>query len=95
MAIAPLPPGCALIRDVRTWHSGTPNLGALTRYLPSCEYCPPEYLDVMRNEASQNDYGAWVFKRYGPQRSMPQEVFTSLGETGQRLCRQLAQVDDL
>merc|ERR1712066_738698 len=47
-AIAPLPPGCALIRDVRTWHSGTPNLGPRTRYLPSCEYTPPEYLDAVR-----------------------------------------------
>lgn len=36
--LCPLPAGSIIIRDLRTWHGGTPNLSNRTRYLPSIEF---------------------------------------------------------
>ncbi|CAE7643809.1 unnamed protein product, partial [Symbiodinium sp. CCMP2456] len=38
--VAPLQAGAAIIRDVRAWHGGTPNVTEVPRYLPSIEYEP-------------------------------------------------------
>ena len=88
--LAPLPTGTAILRDVRTWHGGTPNLGRLSRYLPSCEYVPPEYLDVLRS-GSTDDW--WNDRAYHhePRRKMPQEVFELLNPVGQHVCRYLVE----
>ncbi|CAK0794707.1 unnamed protein product, partial [Prorocentrum cordatum] len=38
LTLSPLPAGCAIVRDNRTWHAGTPNLSARPRFLPNLEY---------------------------------------------------------
>ena len=42
--LCPVPAGAAIVRDVRTLHSGTPNLTEKTRYLPSVEFALAEYV---------------------------------------------------
>ena len=39
----PLPAGAAILRDLRLWHGGTPNLSAETRFLPSVEVFSAKY----------------------------------------------------
>ena len=41
--VCPLPPGAAIIRDLRLYHGGTPNLSGATRFLPSIELVSTEY----------------------------------------------------
>eukprot|EP01006_Ploeotia_vitrea_P000685 TRINITY_DN103476_c0_g1_i1.p1 TRINITY_DN103476_c0_g1~~TRINITY_DN103476_c0_g1_i1.p1 ORF type:complete len:320 (+),score=47.58 TRINITY_DN103476_c0_g1_i1:68-1027(+) len=36
--VCPLPAGCAVIRDCRCWHGGTPNVTDGPRYLPNTEF---------------------------------------------------------
>ena len=36
--LCPLPAGTAIIRDVRTWHGGCPNVGDIPRAMPSTNY---------------------------------------------------------
>jgi len=90
-ALAPLPSGCAIIRDVRTWHSGTPNLGPRTRFLPCCEYVPAAYLKVLQEERGQTakDGRQWASGHYWPRRIMPTDLYEGLSLSGKRLCRYL------
>jgi hypothetical protein len=39
--VCPAPAGCAIFRDNRAWHSGTPNLSREVRSLPNMEYFAP------------------------------------------------------
>jgi Phytanoyl-CoA dioxygenase (PhyH) len=39
--ICPVPAGCAIFRDNRCWHGGTPNLSHETRAIPNIEYFAP------------------------------------------------------
>jgi ectoine hydroxylase-related dioxygenase (phytanoyl-CoA dioxygenase family) len=39
--ISPVDAGAALMRDLRCWHGGTPNISLATRSLPSVEYVAP------------------------------------------------------
>ena len=87
--LAPLTAGCAVIRDVRTWHSGTPNLGPCTRFMPSCEYAPEEYLEVLNSEILEQ--GPWGRAGYLPQRGMPVRIYKQLCHHGKWLCRYLVQ----
>ena len=41
--VSPIPAGCAIIRDIRTWHGGTPVLSATPRAMPSCNYFAPYF----------------------------------------------------
>eukprot|EP01047_Picozoa_sp_COSAG01_P012116 COSAG01_NODE_539_length_15749_cov_21.448307_10_plen_416_part_00 len=42
--VSPIPAGCAILRDIRCWHGGTPVLGSAPRAMPSCNYFAPFYL---------------------------------------------------
>ena len=64
----PAPAGSVVIRDVRAWHGGTPNLSDAPRAIPNVEYFAPWYREPVEP-------------------SLPAEVFASLSERGQRLCR--------
>ncbi|MEM9564298.1 MAG: phytanoyl-CoA dioxygenase family protein [Actinomycetota bacterium] len=46
--VCPAPAGSALIRDVRAWHGGTPNLSDAVRAIPNVEYCAPWYRERPR-----------------------------------------------
>merc|ERR1712205_115189 len=39
--MCPADPGTAVIRDIRAWHAGTPNLMTKDRPLPNCEFISP------------------------------------------------------
>ena len=36
----PLPAGSVLLRDIRTWHGGTPNVSDEVRAIPQASFCP-------------------------------------------------------
>ena len=39
--VCPIPAGCAILRDIRTWHGGTPCIGDIPRAMPSCNFFAP------------------------------------------------------
>ena len=39
--VCPAPAGAVLLRDVRAWHGGTPNLSEETRSIPNLEFYAP------------------------------------------------------
>ncbi len=39
--VCPAPAGCAVIRDIRAWHGGTPNISRHVRAMPNVEYYAP------------------------------------------------------
>jgi hypothetical protein len=41
--VCPAPAGSVLIRDIRAWHGGTPNLSDAVRAIPNVEYFAPWY----------------------------------------------------
>lgn len=46
-AVCPAPAGSVLIRDVRTWHGGTPNLSDEVRAIPNAEFYAPWYREPL------------------------------------------------
>ena len=46
--VCPAPAGSVLLRDVRAWHGGTPNLSNEVRAIPSVQYCAPWFRDPAR-----------------------------------------------
>ncbi len=47
-AVCPAPAGSVIIRDVRAWHGGTPNLSQQVRPIPNVEYWAPWYRESSR-----------------------------------------------
>ena len=45
--VCPAPAGSVLIRDVRAWHGGTPNLSKEIRAIPNAEFFAPWYREPM------------------------------------------------
>ena len=45
--VCPAPAGSVLIRDVRAWHGGTPNLSKEVRAIPNVEFFAPWYREPM------------------------------------------------
>lgn len=39
--VCPAPAGAIMVRDVRAWHGGTPNVSDATRYIPNLEFYAP------------------------------------------------------
>jgi len=64
--VCPAPAGSVLIRDVRAWHGGTPNLSEKTRSIPNAEFYAPWFREPiatsMPNEIYQSlsDHGKKV-----------------------------------
>lgn len=75
--LCPVPAGTAIVRDVRTLHSGTPNLATRTRFLPSVEFVSADYR--ARGKGS-------VFP---PTKSLSQKFFDGLQPEIQELCKEL------
>jgi ectoine hydroxylase-related dioxygenase (phytanoyl-CoA dioxygenase family) len=46
--VCPVPAGSVLIRDIRAWHGGTPNLSDEVRAIPNVEYWAPWYREPVR-----------------------------------------------
>ena len=71
--LAPVPAGCAILRDVRCIHGGTPNSSPKPRYLPAVEYQPLDLEDDM----------------YFYETPLPQRMFDQLNEASQHLASRL------
>lgn len=54
--VCPVPAGGALIRDVRAWHGGTPNLSDATRSIPNLEFYAPWFREPMVPGITYQDY---------------------------------------
>lgn len=55
--VCPAPAGAVLLRDVRAWHGGTPNLSDEVRSIPSVQYYAPWFRDPVRRALPR---GAWL-----------------------------------
>lgn len=54
--VCPAPAGSVLIRDVRAWHGGTPNLSDEVRAIPNLEYFAPWYRERMPTCLPRTEY---------------------------------------
>ena len=68
--LCPLPPGAAILRDVRTLHGGTPNLGKNICFMPSVEIASKQFWASGRRDC------------FPPVMSMPGAVFDALQPPG-------------
>ena len=54
--VCPAPAGSVLIRDVRAWHGGTPNLTDATRSIPNLEFYAPWFREQIVPGIAHADY---------------------------------------
>jgi Phytanoyl-CoA dioxygenase (PhyH) len=54
--VCPAPAGAVLLRDVRAWHGGTPNLSDEVRAMPNVEFFAPWYRERVDISMSRADY---------------------------------------
>jgi len=72
----PLAPGDALVRDVRLWHGGCPNLSREARYLPSFEVASKGVVD----------HFAHCTKPW-PKRGLPASYASAMSSRARRVCQ--------
>ena len=54
--VCPAPAGAIMIRDVRAWHGGTPNISDKLRAIPNLEFYAPWFREPMVPGISYADY---------------------------------------
>ncbi len=54
--VCPAPAGGIMVRDVRAWHGGTPNLSDATRSIPNLEFYAPWFHEPMVPGISYKDF---------------------------------------
>lgn len=54
--VSPAPAGAVLIRDVRAWHGGTPNVSDHVRAIPNIEFYAPWFREYLRPSLRQSDF---------------------------------------
>jgi len=54
--VCPAPAGSIMLRDVRAWHGGTPNLTDAVRSIPNIEFYAPWFREPMLPSISYGDY---------------------------------------
>jgi ectoine hydroxylase-related dioxygenase (phytanoyl-CoA dioxygenase family) len=54
--VCPAPAGSVLLRDVRAWHGGTPNLSDRVRPMPNVEFFAPWFREPTRAAIERTDY---------------------------------------
>ncbi|MBT3625795.1 MAG: hypothetical protein HN526_17005, partial [Gammaproteobacteria bacterium] len=54
--VCPAPAGAMMLRDVRAWHGGTPNLSDATRAIPNLEFYAPWFREPLVPGISYQDY---------------------------------------
>ncbi|MEM9035631.1 MAG: phytanoyl-CoA dioxygenase family protein [Actinomycetota bacterium] len=54
--VCPAPAGAAMIRDVRAWHGGTPNLSDQVRAIPNLEFYAPWFREPTLPDISYDDH---------------------------------------
>lgn len=75
--LCPLYAGAAIVRDVRTLHSGTANRTLETRYLPSVEYVSADFRATNRGDC------------FPPWPSMTRAIYDSLRATPRKRCEEI------
>jgi ectoine hydroxylase-related dioxygenase (phytanoyl-CoA dioxygenase family) len=64
--VCPAPAGAIMIRDVRAWHGGTPNISDAIRFIPNLEFYAPWFREPMVPSINYQDYknlserGQWL-----------------------------------
>ena len=56
--VCPAPAGAIMVRDVRAWHGGTPNLSDAVRAIPNLEFYAPWFREPIVPGISYRDYQA-------------------------------------
>lgn len=74
--MCPLPAGTALVRDLRTWHGGTPNLSTSHRAMPNAEFTAPSLVERMPNADCIPT-------------AIPHSIWEGLSDRGKQLARYL------
>lgn len=54
--VCPAPAGAVMIRDVRAWHGGTPNISDAVRAIPNLEFYAPWFREPIVPGISYDDY---------------------------------------
>lgn len=54
--VCPAPAGAILVRDVRAWHGGTPNISDAVRSIPNLEFYAPWFREPIVNGISYADF---------------------------------------
>jgi ectoine hydroxylase-related dioxygenase (phytanoyl-CoA dioxygenase family) len=54
--VCPAPAGSIMIRDVRAWHGGTPNVSDTVRSIPNLEFYAPWFREPILPGITYNDY---------------------------------------
>ena len=54
--VCPVPAGAIMIRDVRAWHGGTPNVSDKTRSIPNLEFYAPWFREPVVPGITYKDY---------------------------------------
>ena len=54
--VCPVPAGAIMIRDVRAWHGGTPNVSDKTRSIPNLEFYAPWFREPVVQGITYRDY---------------------------------------
>lgn len=54
--VCPAPAGAIMVRDVRAWHGGTPNVSDATRYIPNLEFYAPWFREPIVPGISYLDF---------------------------------------
>lgn len=73
--MCPLPAGTALVRDLRIWHGGTPNLSTMHRSMPNVEFTSPQILERIPSK----DF----------QKCIPHNIWQQMSDRGKHLARLL------
>eukprot|EP00435_Cladocopium_sp_Y103_P069522 s627_g33.t1 len=94
--LCPLPPGAAIIRDLRLWHGGTPNSSNETRFLPSVEVMSLKYSQYISGphsfgytycEVCKWHQCCFYYKDRRP--CLPDSLFETLPLEVQKLCEHI------
>jgi len=77
--ICPVRAGAAIVRDVRAWHSGTPNVSTKTRFLPSIEFTSNHFREWCRANKKFLD-------RFPKNNKLPRTLYDEMSPEIQELC---------
>lgn len=82
--VCPLPPGAAIVRDLRVWHAGTPNLSSATRFLPNVEAAATTFIAHEEQERTRKGKGG-----KGGKWCLPRGLFDTLSAECKEHCARL------
>jgi ectoine hydroxylase-related dioxygenase (phytanoyl-CoA dioxygenase family) len=55
-AVCPAPAGSVMIRDIRAWHGGTPNVSDEMRAIPNVEFYAPWFIELQPKSVPRDIY---------------------------------------